>query len=400
MITISAGDEYMEEDKKNNPLISVIVPVYNIENYIARCIESIRNQTYDNLEIILVDDGSTDNSGSICDYYAGLDERIKVIHKKNGGLVSARKEGIVNSSGQFAAYVDGDDWIEDTMYECLMNKIDNADVIVSGVKRDYNDYSVCEKNKFPAGIYQGKALNQLYGSMIFTGTFFERGIQPHIFNVLYKKDLLYTNQLLVPNEIRVGEDAACIYPVLLEARKVVLVDEAYYHYVMRPDSIMGTKIESELKQSKILYGYLKQRFIKYENVSASLLEQLKYLMVYILLLKNIKVLQSDKNTLFPYEVSGKKIVVYGAGRFGCELVEYITQETDYEVVLWVREKEKEDNKLNLMAEEYDCILIAALLKDVVDEIEKDILNIGILPEKVRRIDMNQIQNVKIDSLMS
>ena len=141
--------------------ISVIVPVYNIENYVRRSVESIIGQTYNNLEIILVDDGSTDNSGKLCDGYEHSDKRIKVIHKKNGGLVSARKAGIAEATGAYAAYVDGDDWIEENMYVELAKKIKNADVVVTGVTRDYIKSSVCEINKMPEGIYERDTLSDI-----------------------------------------------------------------------------------------------------------------------------------------------------------------------------------------------------------------------------------------------
>ena len=96
----------------SNPLLSVIVPIYLVEPYLERCVQSIRNQTYQNLEIILVDDGSDDQCPQICDRFADIDERVKVVHKENGGLVSARKAGITEASGKYAAYVDSDDWID------------------------------------------------------------------------------------------------------------------------------------------------------------------------------------------------------------------------------------------------------------------------------------------------
>ena len=115
----------------NNPKISIIVPIYNVEDYLPRCIESICQQTYKNLEIILVNDGSTDNSSNICNLYAQKDDRILVIHKQNGGLVTARKEGLRVSSGDFVGFVDGDDYIEPDMYDNLLRVIldKHADVV-------------------------------------------------------------------------------------------------------------------------------------------------------------------------------------------------------------------------------------------------------------------------------
>lgn len=111
--------------------ISIIVPVYNIEKYIVRCIESILNQTYSNLEIILVDDGSTDSSGGICDEYAKKDDRIVVIHKVNGGLSDARNAGLKVVTGDYIGYVDGDDWIDSTMYEDMLSVMEAKDIKLS-----------------------------------------------------------------------------------------------------------------------------------------------------------------------------------------------------------------------------------------------------------------------------
>ena len=115
-------------------VISVIVPVYKVEQYLPQCIESIINQTYRNLEIILIDDGSPDNCGKICEEYAQKDKRIKVFHKKNGGLSDARNYGIARASGEYLAFVDSDDWIEPDMYEVLVNWIEDhqTDIVSCG----------------------------------------------------------------------------------------------------------------------------------------------------------------------------------------------------------------------------------------------------------------------------
>ena len=122
-------------------LISVIVPIYNVEKYINRCIDSIIEQTYTNLEIILVDDGSTDNSGSICDEYAKKDNRIKVIHKENGGVSSARNVGLDTAIGQYITFVDSDDYIEKKYCEILLKtlKKQKADCVACGYNRIYKN---------------------------------------------------------------------------------------------------------------------------------------------------------------------------------------------------------------------------------------------------------------------
>lgn len=392
------------EKENANPLISVVVPVYNIQKYIGKCIESIINQTYGNLEIILVDDGSKDNSGEICDEYAKRDNRIKVIHKENGGLVSARKAGIREAAGEYAAYVDGDDWIDNNMYSELAGAIGDADVIVSGVIRDYKNYSACEVNKISEGIYQADSLQIIYKSMIYTGKFFERGIQPHVFNALYKTDLLLKNQLQVPDEVRVMEDAACFYPVLLDAKKIVLTNTCYYHYVMRSDSIMGKNDNTELERYKILYQYFRNRFSNAISCKEELLIQLDYLMLYGLLLKELGLLQSEESELFPYVGIPKnaKAIVYGTGRFGKELMQYLNKNNVISVVLWTDCNSKEEWKEAVADQEYDYVIISVLVEEIADEIEHKLLNFGVEHRKIKRIDSVQIDKKRymVDRLLN
>lgn len=385
------------KEKQSNPLISVIIPVYNVDAHLECCINSVLDQTYRNLEIILVDDGSTDNSPKICDEYSAYDERIKVIHKKNGGLVSARKAGIQLANGDYVAYVDGDDWVENAMYKQLVDKIGDADIIISGVIRDYKIGIAKETSKIENGTYEGEALRSLiFEKMIYTGEFFERGIQPHIFNSLYRRELIYTNQLKVDDRIRVGEDMACFYPTILDASKVVLISDCFYHYKMRTDSIMGTNDGMELARYKILYKYLKERFSEKKDIKDCLKRQLEYMMLYVLMLKEINLLQANEDTLFPYaEVKeGDRIVIYGAGRFGCELVNYLRKQKKYEIVDWMDRSNSNDITGILRNKEFDYIIVAVLLKEISDEIVLELKKNGICESKIRTVSYSAIERAR------
>ena len=362
-----------------NPKISVIVPIYNIEDYVRRSVESIIKQTYNNLEIILVDDGSTDDSGKLCDEYKHSDKRIKVIHKKNGGLVSARKAGIIEATGTYAAYVDGDDWIEENIYAELVKKIKDADVIVTGVTRDYIDFCVCETNKIPEGIYKKNALNDIYKSMIYNGKFYERGLQPHVFNCLFKRELLLKNQIAVPDEINVGEDAACLYPALLDADKIVLSNDSYYHYVMRENSIMGTNDGNELERFKILYHYLMDRFEEYSECREELLTQLKYLMLYTLLLKEPKLLQGEENIVFPYKKieENAKVILCGKGRFGNEFKNYLESSGVVKIERWIDSNEVDKLDLESIKKNCNYVMITVLIREIADQIKDKLQDKGI-----------------------
>ena len=137
---------------KNIDLISIIIPVYNVEQYLSRCIDSVINQTYKNLEIILIDDGSTDDSGEICDEYALKDNRIKVMHKQNGGVSSARNEGLDISKGNYIGFIDSDDFIEKDMYEFLYDLLtkNNCDISCCN-KFIFKDNKFIASKSFPKG---------------------------------------------------------------------------------------------------------------------------------------------------------------------------------------------------------------------------------------------------------
>ena len=160
-----------------NDLISIIVPIYMIDSYVGICIESIIKQTYKNIDIILVDDGSKDRCSEICDLYAGKDNRITVIHKKNGGLVSARKAGIRVAKGKYVTYVDGDDWIETDYIESLHKEaVENgADIVCAGYTRDLFFKSFKIYNDTKQGFYSENSLKKLYDNMISCDDFFHPG---------------------------------------------------------------------------------------------------------------------------------------------------------------------------------------------------------------------------------
>ena len=150
----------MKMPNKEKPLISVIVPIYKVEKYLNKCVKSIINQTYKNLEIILVDDGSPDNCGKICDKLAERDDRIRIIHKKNGGLSSARNAGIEIANGEYIGFVDSDDYIDNDMFETLYNNIkdNNADLSIIGYQIETIDNKVIKYFELEEKIYEYESL--------------------------------------------------------------------------------------------------------------------------------------------------------------------------------------------------------------------------------------------------
>lgn len=205
-----------------NPLISIIVPVYKVEKYLDRCVESIVNQTYKNLEIILVDDGSPDNCPAICDEWAQKDDRIKVIHKLNGGVSSARNEGIRNALSKYLLFIDSDDDIEKDM----------VDKLFTSLHENGSDISVCNMNfvnekgeVLYSSDFSTKALTGNRITDYLTGTY---GIGPC--NKLYRADIIKNNHILFDTDLIYGEDHWFNYLYFKLCKKVSLIEDKLYNY--------------------------------------------------------------------------------------------------------------------------------------------------------------------------
>jgi glycosyltransferase involved in cell wall biosynthesis len=185
---------FAERQQKMQPLISIIIPVYNAEQYLHRCVDSILAQTYKNLEIILVNDGSKDNSGKICDEYAELDNRVRVIHKQNGGAASTRNAGLDVANGEYIAFIDSDDSIIPDMYDTLYNRISksNADIAICGFVMIYPDFQrIIEvpNEKF----YK---IEELFYDWLY---YYYQTLLSVPWNKLYKKQLIIENNIRFPN---------------------------------------------------------------------------------------------------------------------------------------------------------------------------------------------------------
>lgn len=244
---------------------SVIVPIYKVEKYIRKCIESILNQSFSDFELILVDDGSPDDCPEICDEYAKSDDRIKVIHKTNGGLVSARNIGVQNATGKYICYVDGDDWIEENLLETVFNKgikTNSPDMIVFGAIRQYDDHIVNIPAGAPEGLYTKKRLQQeIYPYMMYDNRkpFCSGLVFPVAWNKIYKRELL-KEHYCKEERIRMGEDNAFIFECLFVAEKVVFLDDYLYIYnQLNSGSFIHSYDPNRFENNKLLTEYIESR---------------------------------------------------------------------------------------------------------------------------------------------
>lgn len=243
-------------------LISVIVPVYNTERFLDTCIQSILSQTYQNFEIILVDDGSTDGSPEKCDLYAESDSRIRVIHKKNGGQSSARNRGLDVCKGDYISFVDSDDWIEPDMYMTLLGLLEEHDASLAVCSR-YDAYENSDR-KVIGKVIENPGLFDAYD--VLPQMAMGRISDFSVCDKLHRRDLWETIRF---PEGEIYEDLAVMYKVLIAARKVVLCEQPFYVYFHRRNStVTSTFREASVqypKQTEIFLANITSWYPEYTN---------------------------------------------------------------------------------------------------------------------------------------
>ncbi|MCR4923497.1 MAG: glycosyltransferase [Lachnospiraceae bacterium] len=369
-------------------LVSVIVPVYNIELYVGQCIESIIKQTYKNIEIILVDDGSLDKSGFICDLYSRKDDRVRVIHKKNGGLVLARKSGLKASKGDYIANIDGDDWIEKDYIETMMKRaaLTGADVVIAGFSRDFMGRVKRIKNSIAAGSYEGEKLLELKKNMMSYREFYRPGITTYLWNKVFKRGLIERYKMAVDENITIGEDAAVTFPALESASFVDIIDNYSYHYRQRDDSMLkGFCVgNSELEKIKLLGAYLKTA-LKEDQIK-------KQAEDFILANSIMRTGGAESEEFLPFGVSfkGRKVVIVLAGTFGQMIREQARSSGEYQITGWVDDDYWEyrrfgmdvDSFENICQMEFDYAIIAKIEPEEIKKIKKRLMDLGVSREKI------------------
>ncbi len=272
--------------------ISVVVPVYNAERYLTQCVESLCRQRYGNMEIVLVDDGSTDKSGAMCDDFAYRDRRIRVVHKKNGGLVSAWKRGVAAADGDYICFVDSDDWIDDTML-CEMG------AHLTGGKREViaSDYVIEKEDGGQKFVFQQLSPGE------YTGERLEKEVVRNLLGheeryicisrcmKLLSRELVCKNAVYSDPAVRMGEDMTLILPALADCERVVVMDhKAYYHYRYVAASMVHGYDVGFYESIQLLY-HIVRRVLgdKFEGEAQSFMEgqaRKEYIFLLLLVLKN------------------------------------------------------------------------------------------------------------------
>lgn len=379
------------------PLVSVVIPAYNVRPYIAQCLDSVRGQTYENLEIILVDDGSTDGTEHYCDEAAVLDKRITVLHQKNRGVVSARNAGIGSSHGKYLAFVDGDDWVESGMIAEMVGQIGPSDMISVGVYQEQSPDRVIERiDRFAQGTYEGgQAMAGLYGKMIYDQ---ETGcLQPMtswIYNKLYVCSKAKEIHEKISKDLVFAEDSVFLYLYMLECKSVVICGRCFYHYRYREGSAIHKINENMLADINKVYLSLADTFRRHP-MGAELLYQLqKWTAVKACIAVN-EAMGFDGRIHIPEFIADlgrlqdKDIVLYGAGRVGRDTYGQM-KEFGFKAVLWVDREYGRYQKQGLPVSSpkeipkccYDLVFIAVEDEKVAEEIGESMAADGVPKDRI------------------
>lgn len=371
-----------------NPLLSIIVPIYNAEEYLHRCIDSILNQTYKNLEIILIDDGSSDKSPSICDEYKSKDDRTIVIHQKNTGVTPARKAGILASSGEYIGFVDSDDWLESDMYEQMISLMCKYLVDIVQVRHflEYSNQSVPSDIALEGLFNRDDDINPIYENFLLWDSNNNNKITGFLWDKLFTRAVIEKYYLSLPNKMIYFDDAACVYSALPFLNSIYISNLYSYHYNQQNISSISKehgKKYQPIADSMELYLYLENIYKSLDN-NVTLMNQLYiFALKWLFITSPLPPQQTIATYLFPceYIMQYKKVVLYGAGKVGISYLKQFQSKNEFKLIGIVDKQlygQSIDNITIINPEFiqeliYDIIIIAVEKESIANSIKEELL---------------------------
>nr|WP_308656054.1 glycosyltransferase family A protein [uncultured Agathobacter sp.] len=387
--------------------LSVIITAYNCERYIQRCIQSVVNQTYNNYEIIIVDDGSIDETGNICDEYAKLYKNIKVIHKQNGGTVAARKEGIIESCGAMVCFIDGDDWIDNTYFERAMKLYQrNLDIEIISFGLIFEYVEAPQKNHqledaASGGFYDKiRVYKDILPYYIYDYRKNQSAITTSVCCKFVKKELAKEAIEMLDKRITYGEDGAFVLALLLKTKSLYVCKEAGYHYEQHQNSQNFNFDESALYNLVLLKDCM-YTIGKEADDAMIIREQIDYYIKSYLVEWGNRVLKVDiANRIYAFPTSRikkkSKIVVHGAGKVGKQYIHFLRSCCEYDLVAWTDKNSEEQfvesykpcSMDELEKLDFDYVILAAADSKMRKQMKEEIQTHYISENKI--VDCNPI----------
>lgn len=374
--------------------VSVIVPAYNSERYLKECVDSILNSTLQDIEIILVDDSSTDQTPELCDSYARKFDKIRVIHQENKGQNAARLAGTTIANGDYIGFVDSDDWIDPKMYEELWQQayIQNADMVCCGCIYERGKYQEVRYNALKKGVYNKKEiLQKVLPYVLSFGSDYtkDRIIEPHLVDKLFQRNLILQELLDWNQSIFWGEDALITFKCVAKADIIVVVESVPYHYRIHQESIL----RRQDKRAICSYPSLLNELLDFCNKNDICTKQVQWYGITAMrdMLRIGLNVPSSKFWQFPYNdfEKGQHIVLYGAGDVGRCYYNQLKISGYFTEVIWT---DSNAQKLNsdiyicktdeALKKEYDKVVIAVEKEYIAMEIKQQLFQKFIPLEKI------------------
>lgn len=380
--------------------LSVIIPIYNKVEYLKQCIDSILEQSYQDFELILVDDGSTDGGSKICDEYCIEDSRVIVVHQENKGVIKARINGVLKSTGEYVTFVDADDWLNRDMYSDLMQIIDGeqVDMVTSGIYRYHSQAKILlDGQLLRAGRYTKSDIEtEVIPYMLWSVKKNTWELDPSLWSKIFRRELILKH-LLNTSELGVhyGDDTSVVFPLMLHINSMYVTHKSYYYHRQRKNSEIPSYFKDELYFEKLYktYEYLKEVFRQcgYEKVMQKQLDYF-YMKSCQYRRKCYLDIVEEQETIFPFKNIKKdaNVILYGAGEVGCAYMEQNEQYHFCNIIMWVDKNYKQlceqGKKIASLGEinnaEYDYIIIAIKLAELAKEIKNELLSKGVKAEKI------------------
>lgn len=373
-------------------LVSVVVPVFNSQNYIKQCIESILNQTYRKIQVIIVDDGSVDDSLQICKEMQEYDDRITILKQSNSGTAVARKNGICAALGEYVTFVDSDDFIDNDYIEKLILHSEKCDLVTSRLLFDREVL----RDGIPAGNYAVDMHSPVIKNMIYLSDNVTRGILTNMCGKLFRTYIAREIVKEIDLNIFFGEDGEFVYKYILRCNRVCVTDYCGYNYRVNNQSITHICHEDFLINTNRLFCSLKRTFE--DSIYANeLIPQLERWCALHIRITGRKMNFQNKNLFLRYiipckkMIANKNIVVYGAGRVGLDYIRQIKKEDICNEVIWVDKNYKNkddfleikvDSPDEVMKNDFDYVLVAVNKEEVAYEIQEELLQMKVPLDKI------------------
>lgn len=383
--------------EKERIKLSVIIPVYNVEKYIKRCLDSILAQTYGNLEIIVVDDGATDGSGEICDAYARKDTRIKVIHKENGGIVSARKAGVLHATGGYTTNVDSDDWVEPGAFEAMVEGLEKyrPDMLAMGYKKEHEGFLEEYPVEMKEGFYRKEEFWSAFNEKVHKTAFFCHPVDMSLCNKAIRTELWKKHQLNCPDDLKKNVDDAVIFPCLLDINSIYVDSGIYYHYCVRKKSITWKIHNHDYEYFLKLSEYLIASYRTARGKDMMDRNFLLYKIFYHLALDiPEKLIDSRRCMIYPQVVPKSHIIVYGKGVFAHRLTERMNDIKYCSIVANV-DKSDAQRLLEMDDRQYDYIVVAIFNAAMAMDAVALLAGLGVKKDRILCMDK---KNMTVETL--